>query len=60
MNTLKYEDRLPAVRVSQPILRALKARAREQGITLAEAHRQALAEGLRPKLIQFIPRKEAA
>lgn len=41
-----YKDRLPQLRVSKRVVKALEERAASQRITLAEAHRQALAAGL--------------
>ncbi len=43
---MSYKDRLPQLRVNKRILKALEERAAAQRITLAEAHRQALAAGL--------------
>jgi hypothetical protein len=46
MNTQKYTKRLAQLRVSKELADALQERARQQGITLAEAHRQTIARGL--------------
>jgi hypothetical protein len=46
MKTQKYESRLPAVRVDETIKQKLEREAEAQNITLAEAHRQALARAL--------------
>lgn len=51
MNTKKYDGRLPMLRCSQALEQMLVDEANALHISLAEAHRQALARGLmRPKM----------
>ncbi len=51
MNNPKYNGRLPALRVSAKVIAELQARADKLNITLAEAHRQALAQAVNQKVL---------
>jgi hypothetical protein len=55
MNTPKYEERLPQLRVSKDIYEKLEGYAFARGITLAEAHRDVLARGLDRGRIVTVP-----
>lgn len=46
MNVVKYEARMPELRVSQALRNIVVQMAKEQNIKIADAHRQILVRGL--------------